>query len=401
MSLSKNTLLQRAFDLDIRIKENRTSISHNGKRYLVGEYSLAILDIFCVPKTMEQGVNELMQRIKGLPGYIEATSQIIDLQQLGILQTPGQEEPKILSDPGRFDAADVHIRMLNDYTRTASFQKALFETVTPNDIVVDVGTGTGILAATAAMAGARHVYAIERTPNMPRLARKFFELNGLSEKITIIEGDSTQIELPEKADIMVSEIVGNDPLDENIIQTTNDAIQRLLKPGARLIPHTLKIFALPLTVPDSIINRHLFTKDQAQKWKKDYGLDFSNYAETCRRQSYHARINTFETRQWPHLASPIMVAEIDLRTSPSELFESYHSFKALQSGWLNGILIYFGLILTKNLYFSIHPGHASPENSWASKLWITGNPLKLEKDQQAELLYTFNPNQGSEFEISP
>lgn len=401
MSLSKNTILQRANALEIQLKENRIKIEHEGKRFYAGNYCLAILDTFAAPKSMEAGVHELMQRIKGVPGYIEITSTIIDLYNYGVLQTPGLNEPKIISDPGRFDAADVHIRMLNDQHRTASFQKALYETVTPNDIVVDVGTGTGILAATAAMAGARHVYAIERTPNMPKLARKFFEKNGLADKITIVEGDSTEVELPEKADIMVSEIVGNDPLDENIIPTTNDALQRLLKPGARLIPGALKVFALPVNVPQDIVNRHLFTGEQVARWKEDYGLDFSNYTESCRQQTYHTRINTFETRDWLRLANPVLVADIDLYASPSELFESHHAFEVLQTGLLNGILIFFELNLTKTLGFSIHPDQASAQNSWASKLWLPGNPLKLEKGSPAELYYTFNPNHGSEFEISP
>lgn len=399
MSLSKETILQRAFDLELEIRENRIKIGHHGKRYFVSDYSLAILDTFAMPKTMEQGVKELMQRIKGMPGWIEITSHIIDLYQLGILLTPGQEEPKILSDPGRFDAADVHIRMLNDYRRTASFQAALFETVSPNDVVVDVGTGTGVLAATAALAGAKHVYAIERTPNMPKLARKFFEKNGVADKITIIEGDSTEIELPEKADIMVSEIVGNDPLAENIIPTTNDALQRLLKPGARLIPGGLKVFALPLTMPKNITKKHLFTEEQIKQWKKHYGLDFSNFFETSSRQSYHTLINPFKTRNWQRLASPLLVADINLYCLPPEFWESRNTFEALQSGLLNGILIFFEMNLSKTIDFSIHPDQATPENSWASKIWIPGTPAKLTKGQKVELIYKYNENEKSQFEI--
>lgn len=399
MSISKNTLLQRAFDLDIHIKENRIKIGYKGKRYFVSEYSLAILDTFATPKTMEAGINELMQRIKGLPGWIEITSHIIDLHQLGILHIPGQKEPKILSDPGRFDAADVHIRMLNDYRRTDSFQKALFETVTPNDIVVDVGTGTGVLAATAALAGAKHVYAIERTPNMPKLARKFFEKNGVADKITIIEGNSTDIELPEKADIMVSEIVGNDPLAENIIPTTNDAVQRLLKPGARLIPGRLKIFALPVSVPEELLNKRIFTSELVRKWRGQYALDFSTYAETCSRQNYYTLINTFTTIEWPRMASPVLVADIDLYNDPPEFWESKHTFEATQSGLLNGILIFFEINLSKTVDLSIHPDEANFENSWASKLWLPGRAFELKEGQQVSLIYKYNENDKSQFEL--
>lgn len=399
MSLSKGTILQRAFDLDLEIRENRIKIGQKGKRYFVSDYSLAILDTFSVPKTMEEGVNELMQRIKGLPGWIEITSHIIDLHKLGILITPGEEEPRILSDPGSFDAADVHIRMLNDYRRTAAYQAALFETVTPDDVVVDVGTGTGVLAATAALAGAKHVYAIERTSNMPKLARKFFEANGVADRITILEGDSAQIELPEKADIMVSEIVGNDPLAENIIPTTNDAVRRLLKPNARLIPGRLKIFALPVSVPEDLLNKRIFTPELVRKWKGQYALDFSSYAETCSRQNYHTLINTFTTRDWPRLASPVLVADIDLRSEPAEFLETRSAFEVTQSGTLSGILIFFEIRLSKTVDFSIHPDEATLENSWASKLWIPGTATLLKEGQKAELSYRYNENDKSDFEL--
>lgn len=397
--MSKGTILQRVLDLDLEIRDNHIKIAHRGSRYFVSDYSLAILDTFATPRTMEEGVNELMLRIKGMPGWIEITSHIIDLHKLGILITPGEEEPRILSDPGRFDAADVHIRMLNDYRRTAAYQAALFETVTPEDIVVDVGTGTGVLAATASLAGARHVYAIERTPNMPKLARKFFEANGVADRITILEGDSAQVELPEKADIMVSEIVGNDPLAENIIPTTNDAVQRLLKPNARLIPGRLKIFALPVTVPDELLNKRLFTPELVRKWKGQYALDFSSYAETCSRQSYHTLINTYATRDWPRLASPVLVADIGLHSDPAEFLETRNAFEVTQSGTLSGILIFFEISLSKTVDFSIHPDEATPENSWASKLWIPGTAIQLREGQKAEMIYRYNENDKSDFKI--
>ena len=399
MSLSKGTILQRVLDLDLEIRDNQLKIRHQGKRFFVSDYSLAILDTFATPKTMEEGVNELMQRIKGMPGWIEITSHIIDLHKLGILISPGEEEPRILSDPGRFDAADVHIRMLNDYRRTASFQAALFETVTPDDVVVDVGTGTGVLAATAALAGARHVYAIERTSNMPKLAKRFFEANGVADRITIIEGSSTEIELPEKADIMISEIVGNDPLAENIIPTTNDAVQRLLKPNARLIPGRLKIFALPVTVPGELLNKQLFTPELVRKWKSQYALDFSTYAQTCSRQNYHTLINTFIARDWPRLAGPVMVADIDLHDEPTEFLETHNVFEVAHSGTLNGILIFFEIQLSKTMEFTIHPDEATPENNWASKLWIPGTALQFKEGQKAKMIYRYNEKDKSDFEI--
>ena len=70
-------------------------------------------------------------------------------------------------------------------------------------------------------------------------------------RITLVPGWSRQIELPEQADLLVSEIIGNEPFEEEVLETTLDARRRLLKPGARLIPNALTLFARPLELPEA------------------------------------------------------------------------------------------------------------------------------------------------------
>ena len=66
------------------------------------------------------------------------------------------------------------VKMLNDRARTDAFIRAIEATVRPGDVVVDLGTGTGVLALAAARAGARRVYAIEAS-GVGRAARSVFE----------------------------------------------------------------------------------------------------------------------------------------------------------------------------------------------------------------------------------
>ena len=68
--------------------------------------------------------------------------------------------------------------------------------------------------------------------------------------MTLIRGWSRQIELPEQADVLVAEVIGNEPFEEEILETTLDARRRLLKPDARLIPHALELLARPLLLPE-------------------------------------------------------------------------------------------------------------------------------------------------------
>lgn len=399
MKLKKDSILQRVFDLDIRIRHNHIEIKHKNKRPVASKHGLAILEVFATPKTLEQGVNELQRCIKSIPEWVEYNSEIRLFYDLGILQSPGKDDAILRSDPDHFDAADVHIRMLNDTMRTTAFQAAIHDTVTSNDIVLDIGTGTGVLAATAALAGAKHVYAIEMAGDMPKLARRFFEANGLGERITIIEGDSTHIDLPEKADVMVSEIIGNDPLDERIISTTADAVKRHLKPEARLIPNRLKIFTLPVTVPENLRNKHVFTRQLVREWQEFYGLDFSIYADAGSKQTYSTLVNTCDAGKWPFLSKPVLIADIRLNKQLSDMIQTRGMFEISQSGILGGMLVYFELELSKNRTFSIHPEKTDHNNSWASKLWIPGKPIKVESGWQVKYTYRYDEINKSQFEV--
>jgi len=98
------------------------------------------------------------------------------------------------------DAILFHASMLNDRRRTAGYLASIRDIVKPGDVVVDIGTGTGILAIAAVRAGARHVYAIEEA-RIARVARTLFEANGMTDHITLIRGRSTEVKLPQRADV--------------------------------------------------------------------------------------------------------------------------------------------------------------------------------------------------------
>lgn len=135
-------------------------------------------------------------------------------------------------DKGAYDA------MVGDKSRTPQFEKSIIKRLNSaidgpgSQIVLDLGTGPyAYFAIIAAKAGAGKVYAIEASSSACKLAREAVAKAGYDNIITILEGYSTDISLPDnvKADFAIAEIVGSVASEEGIVATINDARLRLVK----------------------------------------------------------------------------------------------------------------------------------------------------------------------------
>jgi len=138
--------------------------------------------------------------------------------------------------------------MVNDRTRTAPFVEALRQAVKPGDVVLDIGTGAGIFALLACRFGAARVYAVE--PNEAiEVARLCARGVPGSERIIWLKGFTTELELPEKVDVIIGDLHGTLPLYPGNLPSMIDARQRLLKPGGRVIPGRDTLRAVPAFAP--------------------------------------------------------------------------------------------------------------------------------------------------------
>jgi len=84
----------------------------------------------------------------------------------------------------------THRQCVGDTSRTDLYTEAIAEVIRPGDVVVDVGTGTGILGMMACRAGARTVYAIE-PDQIIESARQVCAANGLAEQIIFLPGQDS------------------------------------------------------------------------------------------------------------------------------------------------------------------------------------------------------------------
>ncbi len=131
-----------------------------------------------------------------------------------------------------------HFNLLCD-ARMDLWYKAINSSVTEKDVVVELGSGTGILSMIAARK-AKRVYAVEVDSHLAQYSRHVIKRNGLSHKITVIEADARDVTLPEKADVLICEMLDTALIKENQIQVVNSALDNITHAKTRILPN--KVF---------------------------------------------------------------------------------------------------------------------------------------------------------------
>lgn len=130
---------------------------------------------------------------------------------------------------------EYHRTLIADQVRNRAFHEALRRTIVPGEsVVADIGAGTGLIGIMAARLGARHVYLYE-SEAVAEVARRILKDNRIR-NAEVIPIHSAEMVDPPRADVVVSETLGNYALEENIVATLADARKRHLKPGGVLIP---------------------------------------------------------------------------------------------------------------------------------------------------------------------
>jgi protein arginine N-methyltransferase 1 len=161
----------------------------------------------------------------------------------------------------------AHDQMAEDETRMARFTAAV-RRYAPGRTVLDIGTGQDALwAIEAARSGARHVWAVEVIPRSAQLAGEAVRRAGLTNRITVLDGLSTGISLPEPVDVCVAEIIGTLAGSEGAAAALGDTRQRLLRPGGVVVPHrsATTAVAVELEMPPAFVSlalpyvRQIFT----------------------------------------------------------------------------------------------------------------------------------------------
>lgn len=387
-SFDVTQVLQRAPNLTTVLDSHDEVTVHVGGRHVrFGHQALAVLDLFAHPQTFPEAMTALGPRVTGAQSWMDLSTVVLQLVEAGALldiHAPGAG-PRAATV---FDSPRIHTWMLDDRTRTDGYLAAIRETVGPDDVVLDLGTGTGVLATAAALAGARRVYALE-IGDIGRLAGEVFEANGVADRVSLIRGWSTDVTLPQRATVLVSETLGNEPLGERILEYLLDARKRLLAPGARQIPASLTIWGVPVSVPRASLDAQTFQPEALDRWRAWYGVDFSPLLPYAGRVPQSLMVHPMDTQAWERLADPVALATVDFATFESPVVDVTVPFTIRRPGTLSGFLVFFEIGLSPSVTLTTNPEHTTDTNHWDNAVFLQPTPLAVEPGDRMAATYRY------------
>ncbi len=229
---------------------------------------------------------------------------------------------------------DVHRTLLDDEVRVEAFRKALEETVKEGDRVLDLGTGTGILAFLAARRGA-HVIGAD-SAGIIDVARKTAEKNKIK-NVEFTRSDIRDLDI-EPVDCIICELLGMHILDEGITYKVENAL-RLLKDGGTVIPEKMDIYVAPVESPDAGLGF----------WRELYGIDYSAVEQVPHEVRNHDMSGS------RFLSEPVKAFTIDLKGRTPGRLKWDGTFNMDSAGELHGFVLYFDAKLSENVTLSTHP----------------------------------------------
>jgi len=279
-----------------------------------------------------------------------------------------------LSNASAVDILRFHRSLLADTVRTETYRKAIEATVRANNVVADIGCGSGILSFFAARAGAKRVYAIEEGPVI-ELARTLAKENGLADRIVFINALSLDATIDEKVDVIVTETMGNTGLDEHIVRAVDDARRRWLREDGVIIPQSIDMIVAP-------VDLHF---DDPSFWSATrYEIDFSRAREYATNMFHPLDIS-----EASFVAAPAIAAHVDLRHANDGAVHATARVQSMRGATITGIGVWFRAQLTNALALSNQPPNACP--SWKQSFLPIGSAIHVARgDEIAIDVQTFD-----------
>lgn len=279
-----------------------------------------------------------------------------------------------------FAGLSEHEEMLSDSVRVNAYHRGIHRNVKPGDVVLDLGTGTGLLAFMASRAGAKKVYAIEHSDFID-VAREIGKLNGFT-NIEFIKANSREFTPPEPIDVVMHEQMGDELFNENMLENLLDLRNRVLRPGGRMLPARFRLFVEPVLLHESTRVRRFWNIELPD------GIDLSGMEhsptaarfETRKAEQMWARPGTVAATLAP--SKPILEIDLDTMESISSIPTDFVVERtASTDAIVDGACVWFEAVFDEETSMTTSP--LEPITSWGNRLYRLDK--SLEAGQQLRL----------------
>jgi tetratricopeptide (TPR) repeat protein len=279
-----------------------------------------------------------------------------------------------------------HLHMLADSARNDAFEAAIQAAVRPDDVVLDIGTGTGLLAMMAARAGARQVVACEMLADLAELARVVVDANGYASRIRVVARRSTELEvgrdLPSRATLLIAEIFDSLLIGEGVLETFRHAHAHLLAPGARVIPAGGVLRGQLAAIP---------------RFKRMYplcqinGFDLRAFARHGLEKQFY--LAPLEADEWQPLSEPLDIIRFDFAQQIEPRQDWSLPARIDRTGTVQGLVLWMELQLDANTTLASGPGGQA--RHWTQVVFVfdqerevaAGDILALQARMDANVLF--------------
>jgi precorrin-6B methylase 2 len=274
---------------------------------------------------------------------------------------------------------ELHRKLLGDKVRNDALAAALARVLRPGMTLADIGAGSGFLSFLARRLGAERCHLYEYSDALG-LARELARRNGVT-GLTFVHAHSSEVKKPPKADVVISETLGNYALEEGLLETLADA-RRFVKPGGTLIPAALTQFVAPVTSPR--LQREIDVFAQAS-----HGLDLAPAREIALNNMYVKTVRADEIgepREWDHVAFG------GAGKPPSSVRKGAARWSGLDGAIVHGFALWWQVELVEGITLSTSP--LAPATHWEQVYLPLLEPVMPRAGQQVDLALTSDTREG-------
>jgi hypothetical protein len=299
--------------------------------------------------------------------------------------SPGGDAAELVARIARHAVPRWHFAMLNDDERSTAFAAALARHIRPGMHVIDIGSGSGLLAMMALRAGAGKVTTCEANPLLAEIARRVIAANGMSGDITVIPKISTELQvgrdLADRADLIVSEIVDCGLVGEGLLATMRHARRELLAPGGAIIPAIYRLHGA-LVESASI--------DGLNRVGSAAGFDVSPFNVAATSGYFTVRAQTWPLRA---LSAEVKLVEFDVAAGSLDDGECTVQVPVTSDGIVHGLLAWFEMDLGG---FVLRSSPGGPESHWMQAYAPFPEPFPVAITESVEVILRW---QGTQFHV--